>query len=255
MRYAAILFIVLALQVCAPEAQNSQQGNGAAARNDKAAGAAEKRAVRRVVCIDPGHPSEVSSGRVEQNGTNETLIAWSVALKLQKALEERGYEVVMTKAAEGELVKNKERALVANRADADLMVRLHCDASIERGYAIYYPDRQGRAKDGTRGPSPQVIEASRLAAEAIHAGMREGLGDALTDNGVRTDFQTKVGRDQGGALTGSIFSDVPVVTIEMVVLSNALDAEFIKAEEGQQRMADAIADGIDNFLKTAKIKN
>ncbi|HEX5707392.1 MAG TPA: N-acetylmuramoyl-L-alanine amidase [Pyrinomonadaceae bacterium] len=244
MRYAAILTFLLALQVCAPEAQNSQKSKDAG----KAA-AAERAAPRRVVCIDPGHPSEVSSGRVEQNGTNETLVAWSVALKLQKALEERGYEVVLTKSAEGELVRNKDRALVANRADADLMVRLHCDASIESGYAIYYPDREGRARDGTRGPAPHVIEASRRAAESIHAGMRAGLGDALNDNGVRTDYQTKVGRDQGGALTGSIFSDVPVVTIEMVVLSDPDDAAFIKAEEGQQRMASSIADGITRFFK------
>jgi N-acetylmuramoyl-L-alanine amidase len=243
MRYAAILIFVLALQVCAPEAQNSQKRQEAGER-----AAAENMAARRVVCIDPGHPSEVSSGRVEQNGTNETLIAWSVALKLRRALEERGYEVVMTKSAEGELVRNRDRALVANRADADLMVRLHCDASVERGYAIYYPDRQGQAKDGTRGPAPHVIESSRRAAEAVHEGMRAGLGDVLNDNGVRTDYQTKVGRDQGGALTGSIFSDVPVVTIEMVVLSDPRDAAFIKTEEGQQRMASSIADGVTRFL-------
>lgn len=245
MRYAATLLFVLALQLCAPEAQNGQKPKEAADRKATAQDAA-----RRVVCIDPGHPSEVSSGRVEQNGTNETAVAWSVALKLRRALEERGYEVVMTKSAEGELVKNRDRALAANRAGADLMVRLHCDASIERGYAVYYPDREGRAKDGTRGPAPHVVESSRRAAEAVHAGMREGLAGALNDNGVRTDFQTKVGRDQGGALTGSIFSDVPVVTVEMVVLSDPGDAAFIKTEEGQQRMASSIADGITRFLSS-----
>lgn len=245
MRYAATLLFVLALQLCAPEAQNGQKPKEAA---DGKAAAADRAAPRRVVCIDPGHPSEVSSGRVEQNGTNETAVAWAVALKLRRALEERGYEVVMTKAAEGEVVRNKDRALVANRAGADLMVRLHCDASIERGYAVYYPDREGRAKDGTRGPAPHVIDSSRRAAEAIHAGMREGLAGALNDNGVRTDFQTKVGRDQGGALTGSIFSEVPVVTVEMVVLSDPEDAAFIKTDEGQQRMASSIADGVTRFL-------
>ena len=78
--------------------------------------------------------------------------------------------------------------------------------------------------------------------------MAEGLSGALRDNGVRTDYQTKVGREQGGALTGSIFSEVPVVTVEMVVLSDRDDAEFIKAEAGQRRMAAAIADGIARFV-------
>ena len=53
-------------------------------------------------------------------------------------------------------------------------------------------------------------------------------------------------------LTGSIFSEVPVVTIEMVVLSDASDAEFIKTEEGQRRMADSIADGVTRFVAPAK---
>ena len=183
-----------------------------------------------------------------QNGTSEAHVDWVVASKLREALEARGYEVVLTKSAEEELVRNKERALVANRARAALMIRLHCDASAERGFAVYYPDRKGKAKDGTVGPGPDVIEGSRRAAEAVHAGLAEGLRGALNDNGVRTDYQTKVGRDQGGALTGSIFSDVPVVTVEMVVLSQASDADFIKTEEGQRRMAESLAEGVSRYV-------
>jgi len=37
-----------------------------------------------VVCIDPGHPSEVNSGMTVQNGTTETHIDWVVAQQLQK---------------------------------------------------------------------------------------------------------------------------------------------------------------------------
>jgi N-acetylmuramoyl-L-alanine amidase len=213
-----------------------------------AAAAGKARAARTVIAIDPGHPSEVASGRGEQNGTNETRVAWEVALKLRARLEARGYEVVLTKSAEDELVRNRDRATVANRARAALMVRLHCDASVERGFAVYYPDRQGRTKDGRVGPPARVVEASGRAARAIHAGMKEVLEGRLEDNGVRTDFQTKVGREQGGALTGSIFSEVPVVTVEMVVLSDAGDAEFIKAEAGQQKMAEAIAGGVARFV-------
>jgi N-acetylmuramoyl-L-alanine amidase len=194
----------------------------------------------------------VASGRNVQNGTSETEVDWAVAEKLRAALEARGYEVVMTKSSEEELVRNKDRALIANRARAALMLRLHCDASAARGFAVYYPDRQGRAKDGSVGPARDVIEESRRAAEAVHAGLAEGLRGALDDNGVRTDYQTKVGRDQGGALTGSIFSEVPVVTIEMVTLSDPSDAEFIKTEEGQRRMAESIADGVGRFVAPAK---
>src|SRR5205085_3133053 len=237
--------LLVALQLCAPAAQVKRGvSKGAPPPAAKTADAP----ARTVVCIDPGHPSEVASGKNIQNGTSEAHVDWAVAAKLRELLEARGYEVVMTKEAEDELVRNKDRALVANRARAALMIRLHCDASEERGYAVYYPDRQGRAKDGTTGPSQDVIEGSRRAAEAVHSALAENLAGALNDNGVRTDNQTKVGREQGGALTGSIFSGLPVVTIEMVVLSSPQDAEFIKTEAGQQRMAEAIADGITRFV-------
>ncbi|HEX8499470.1 MAG TPA: N-acetylmuramoyl-L-alanine amidase [Pyrinomonadaceae bacterium] len=249
MRLLTPLALLLLLLACATATQHRKEPRRPPAKGaevSKAAGA------RTVVCIDPGHPSEVASGQNVQNGTSEAEVDWAVAERLREALEARGYEVVLTKSAEGELVRNKERALIANRAGAALMLRLHCDASAERGFAVYYPDRRGRAKDGTTGPAPDVIEESRRAAEAVHAGLAEGLRGVLDDNGVRTDYQTKVGREQGGALTGSIFSRVPVVTIEMVTLSDPSDAEFIKTEEGRRRMAESIADGVARYVAPTK---
>jgi N-acetylmuramoyl-L-alanine amidase len=194
------------------------------------------------VCIDPGHPSEVNSGKSVQNGATETHIDWVVALKLRKCLVDLRYTVVMTKSFEDELVKNKDRAIKANEANADLAVRLHCDSSPDSGYALYYPDRQGTAQ-GKTGPSADVMSQSKSAAELLHKGMVTVLAGKLKNGGVRGDSKTLVGSKQG-ALTGSIFSRVPVVTIEMVVLSNAADAAFIKTEAGQQQMADAIAAGV-----------
>lgn len=248
MKFLTALVLLLALTPCAPAVQVKK----ANPKSPSAPPKAKLESARTIICIDPGHPSEVASGKNMQNGTSEAHIDWAIATKLRDVLESEGYEVVLTKTAEDELVRNKDRALIANRANAALMIRLHCDASAERGYAVYYPDRKGRAKDGSTGPTQDVIEASRRAAGAVHSAMAENLSDALNDNGVRTDNDTKVGREQGGALTGSIFSDVPVVTIEMVVLSDAQDAEFIKAEAGQQRMAQAIAEGVARFVGPAK---
>lgn len=205
-------------------------------------GTQEATAKRTVVCIDPGHPSEVNSGLEVQNGTTETHIDWVVAQKLQKLLTAQGIKVVMTKSAEKQLVKNKERALIANRAGADLMVRLHCDSSPHEGYAIYYPDRKGTTQ-GKTGPSQEVMDRSREAAQALDRAMGKGLNGMLKNNGVLGDSKTFVGGKQG-ALTGSIFSEVPVVTIEMVVLSNKADAALIQTAVAQNRMAQAIADGV-----------
>ena len=73
------------------------------------------------------------------------------------------------------------------------------------------------------------------------------LAGKLKDGGVRGDSKTAIGGQQG-ALTGSIFSEVPVVLVEMVTLSNARDAAFIKDAKGQALMARAIAHGIGRYV-------
>jgi N-acetylmuramoyl-L-alanine amidase len=175
----------------------------------------------------------------------EVRVAWQVALRLRDILSEAGYRVVMTKARENQLVRNADRARIANRAEAVLLVRLHADAAAGSGFAVYYPDRKGTAQ-GVTGPDQAVIGASRRAAEVVREAMAVQLRTKLRDGGIRGDSRTLIGSRQG-ALTGSIFSKVPVVTIEMVVLSSRSDAAFIVSDSGQALMAHAIAAGIRRF--------
>ena len=199
-----------------------------------------------VIVIDPGHPSEVSAGATMQNGTTEVRMAWEVARRLQRLLTAHGYRVSLTKSAERELVTNVARAEIGNRAGAALVVRLHLDASADSGYALYHPDRVATVQ-GRTGPSGDVIARSRAAAESIHVSMARRLAGKLKDGGVRGDSRTAVGARQG-ALTGSVFSNVPVVLVEMATLSNARDARFIRSAAGQSLMAQALAEGIGRFV-------
>jgi N-acetylmuramoyl-L-alanine amidase len=155
----------------------------------------------------------------------------------------------MTKPAEHTIVTNVERAKVGNAAKAALVIRLHCDASPDSGYAIYHPDRQATVK-GHTGPSADVIRESAAAAESVHVSMSRALRGRLKDGGVRGDSRTFIGGKQG-ALTGSVFSNVPVVLVEMVTLSNARDAAFIEEPAGQSLMAQAIANGITRYVPAA----
>lgn len=206
-----------------------------------------------VVCIDPGHPSEVNRATNVQNGLKEVEVVYDVALKLKALLENPDdpiARVVMTRnfrGGTGKIVTNKKRAEIANEAGAALLLRLHCDSGKDSGFAIYYPDRVGKAKDGKTGPSKEVIADSGKAAKAFHAGMSELITD-VKDNGVMGDSATYIGSKQG-ALTGSIYSKVPALTIEMVFLSNADDAKIIGSEEGQNMMAAALCGGVIRTLE------
>lgn len=252
-KLAAIALLMFCFQGCLAQSQATQSNQSAEAAgsnqaqhaNDPVKPSSQK--PKSVVCIDPGHPSETSAGNTLQNGTTEVHIVWVVALKLKALLEAEDIKVVMTKAKETEVVTNKQRAMIANQANAAIMIRLHCDASTDSGFAVYSPDRQGTVQ-GMTGPSQEVIERSKVAADLVHKGMASALAGVLKDGGVRGDSKTFVGSKQG-ALTGSIFSEVPAVLVEMVVLSNKDDAEFIKSEAGQMKMAKAIAEGITLYLK------
>jgi N-acetylmuramoyl-L-alanine amidase len=65
----------------------------------------------------------------------------------------------------------------------------------------------------------------------------------LKDNGLRGDEETLIGGRQG-ALTGSIFSKVPTVLVEMVFLTNSKDAEWIRQEGNKKAMARSLATAI-----------
>lgn len=197
----------------------------------------------RTICIDPGHPSETSAGTSGPSGVSENHINWVVALKLKANLEAAGATVVMTKQSENEKVTNRRRAEIANAANADIMIRLHCDAASGRGYALYAPDQQG-TKYGVTGPSQSVIDRSTAAMGRLYEGMKSVLTGTLPGRGTHGDSATYVGSRQG-ALTGSIFSQVPTVTVEMCVLTNAQDEAFIDSEAGQSKMVDALRAGLE----------
>ncbi len=206
-----------------------------------------------VICIDPGHPSEVNRATNVQNGLKEVEVVYDVAIKLKRLLEDADNpiaRVVMTRdfrSGNGKIITNKKRAEIANAANASLLLRLHCDSGKNSGYTIYYPNKVGKAADGKTGPSKQVITDSSIAAKAFHTGMAEII-TKLKDNGISGDSSTYIGSKQG-ALTGSIYSKVPTLTIEMVFLSNANDAKFIGSDEGKQMMAEALMNGVVKVLE------
>lgn len=201
-----------------------------------------------VICIDPGHPSETSAGTSSRDHKlSERHVNWIEATKLRALLINAGAKVVLTKTYEEELVTNRERAEIANRAHANLLLRLHCDAGPQSGICTFYPDRQG-TRFGVIGPSRDIIERSRDAARLFQPAVAKALSGSLPDLGIKGDSATFVGGKQG-ALTGSIFAEVPALTVEMCVLTNLHDYAFIRTPKGQVAMANALRAGVEAFAK------
>jgi N-acetylmuramoyl-L-alanine amidase len=204
-----------------------------------AAGAAA--ATAQTICLDPGHPSENGSG-TRGKKTTEVAVAWKVASRVRELLVQDGYRVTLTKTRPEQSVTNRARAETANRSGADLLLRLHCDAAGGTGFGVYYPAHSGKVK-GASGPSAAVRRQSAKLAKPFHRAMADALKGIHRDRGLMTDRQTAIGARQG-ALTGSIFSKVPVILVELAVLTNPKDEAFVLSKSGFESLCQALRKGV-----------
>ncbi|MES1147523.1 MAG: N-acetylmuramoyl-L-alanine amidase [bacterium] len=196
------------------------------------------------ICLDPGHPSENGSG-AEAKGLTEMELVWDVSKRAEKLLNESSnprFKVVMTKDSLNHKVTNRKRADIANECHADLCLRIHADSGGRSGIATYYPDRQARVQ-GHLGPSKDVIAKSSALAPVFHSAMVGSLGDVLPNLGCLSEQKTFIGGKQG-ALTGSVFSEVPVFLVELCAVDNKHDAAFAKTSNGRDAFAYALVAGV-----------
>ncbi len=125
-----------------------------------------------VVVIDPGHqarsnsaPEPIGPGAKEvkpkvtggatgvKTRIPEYEIVLQISMNLKKRLEAQGVKVVMTRSTNDVNLPNSERADTANRAKADLFVRVHADGSPESktaGMSTLYPGKNRWTKADRR---------------------------------------------------------------------------------------------------------
>jgi N-acetylmuramoyl-L-alanine amidase len=202
-----------------------------------------------VVVIDAGHQGKANlrrepigpGSRIKKpavaGGTSgvathkaESLVNLQVALKLRAQLEARGVKVIMVRTSQKANVPNSRRALIANRAGADLFIRLHCDAagSRTRGVLTLVP-----GKNRWTGP---IVARSARAGSAVHRAVLSATG--AKDRGItrRTD------------MAGFNWSKVPCVIVEMGVMTNRADDRLLASPAYQAKLATGIADGAFAYL-------
>jgi N-acetylmuramoyl-L-alanine amidase len=219
----------------------------------KGSEAAEKPAEQFVVCVDPGHqersdstPEPIGPGSKETKpsvtgGTTgvETRLAeyeavLQISMNLKKRLEAQGVKVVMTRTTNDVNLSNSQRAAIANKAHADLFVRVHADgnpSSELAGISTLYPGPN-------RWTRPIVAESKRAAKSVQHSVVVE---TGAIDRGAvpRTD------------LSGFNYSKVPAVLIECGFMSNPVEDRLLASPHYQDKLASGIASGVVAYLRSA----
>jgi N-acetylmuramoyl-L-alanine amidase len=173
------------------------------------------------VVIDAGHGGK-DPGASSVLGFYEKGINLSVANKVARLLEQRGLRVKMTRT-DDYFVELEDRAALANDLDADLFVSIHSDSfpkSSRRGYTIYI--------------ARSASSSSRQAANAISRSMS---GTGLNSFGVQTAGYHVLTGTRG-----------PAVLVELGYLSNRSEATLLRSSSFQNRLAQAVADGISDYF-------
>jgi len=205
-----------------------------------------------VVCIDPGHQARADSSqepvgpgasetkpkvaggtRGVATGIPESETVLAISLKLRDELEKRGITVVMVRETQDVNIANSERAAIANNANADLFLRLHCDGANSQsahGLSTLVP-----ASNRWTGP---IVGPSRTAADIVHKAVVAATG--AKDNGVveRSD------------LSGFNWATVPTILVEMGFMTNPAEDERLNDPAYQQRLAEGMAEGTVEYLRS-----
>lgn len=188
---------------------------------------------KELIVIDAGHGG-FDPGKVGTAGTLEKEINLMIALKLQKVLEDSGYRTIMTRETDTALCD----AGVSRKKAADLKARVNMIN--ENKPALTVSIHQNSYSSGTKGA--QVFyyknsEESHAFATVLQETVKEMIGDGNHRVEKANDSYYMLKKTEG------IFA-----IIECGFLSNPQEEVLLNSDDYQQKMAEAIAEGIEKYL-------
>lgn len=202
--------------------------------------------LRRIV-LDPGHGGKDDGGSNAALGLKEKALTLDIARRLKPLLEQRGYEVFLTRDRDV-FIELPERAAIANRLGADLFVSIHFNAASDpaaKGAETFAMTPVGQPSSNATAfhrsqnqshPGNRAEDWSELAAFQMQQALVSALG--LQDRGVRRS-RFAVLRDLNG----------PGILVEGAFMSNPQEARHLTQPASRQRLAEVYAEGIVNYHK------
>lgn len=188
---------------------------------------------KELIIIDAGHGG-FDPGKVGTTGTLEKDINLMIAQKIKVVLEESGYTVVMTRETDMALcdASAKKKKLEDLKARVSLIN--------EKKPALTISIHQNSYSAGTKGAQVFYYKNSE-ESHAFATIMQETVKEVMDDGNHRVEK----GNDSYYMLkkTEGIFA-----IIECGFLSNPQEEVLLNSDNYQQKMAEAIAEGIENFL-------
>ena len=220
------------------------------------------------VVLDAGHGGHDSGNR--GNGYYEKKIALNIALKIGKKLEKiKGFNVIYTRKSDV-FVELIQRANIANKANADLFLSIHCDAFTsskvfgagtfvlglhenERNFkvaqkensVIFLEENYEKNYDGFNPNDPESVISLLLMQQTY---LDQSI---IAANSIQKSFVSNLKRkDRTVKQAGFVvlkYTYMPSVLVETGFLTNSSEGAYLNSSKGQANMADALAKAIINY--------
>lgn len=233
-----------------------------------------------VVVLDAGHGGH-DTGNIG-NGYKESEIALNIVLKVGAELEKLPNVKVIYTRKTNVFIELRERAAIANRADADLFVSVHCNAHKSQAYGtetfvlglhksqanfevakkenevIYLEDNYQEKYGGFDPNAPESLIGMILMQEE-YLDQSILLASLVQNNIVNNLKQNDRSVKQAGfwVLHNTY---MPSVLIETGFLTNKKEGAYLNSAKGQTEMAREIGNAIKSYINsisatTEKIKD
>ena len=211
--------------------------------------------VRKIV-IDPGHGSK-DPGAVSSFGKEKSVVL-SLSKILRDLLINKGYDVRMTRETD-RFIPLQNRPKFANDQTADLFLSIHANANknpkasgIETYYLALASDTSASetASRENIGASYSIQELDLLVSKILHESKSEE-SRRLAER-VQSELIYATGSINRGVKHAPfvvlIGAKVPAILIEIGFLSNEIEAKKLITIEYQQKLATAIASGVEDYV-------
>jgi N-acetylmuramoyl-L-alanine amidase len=222
------------------------------------------------VVLDAGHGG--GDEGTAHNGYKEKNIVLNVALKIGKILEnEPGFNVVYTRKSDV-FIELRERANIANKADADLFISIHCNG-VKNAESAYGTETfvMGLSRSAVNLEVARK-ENSVITLEKDYKVKYKGFNPDNPDTSIGIALAQEESLSQSIVLAGKISDNfkslkkndrgikqiplwvldataMPGVLIELGFISNRAEGAYLNSDNGQDEIAKSIAEAIISYKK------
>ncbi len=193
-----------------------------------------------VIIIDPGHGGE-DGGTQSYDGTLEKKINLEISMKINELLLTEGFTTVLTR--EGDyMIYDESASTQREKKVSDIHNRM--EIVEENGECILLSVHQNYFTESKYSGTQVFYSKNNPDSEVLADEIQKSVVSALQPDNTR---QIK---ESGTDIYLLYHSQVPSVMVECGFMSNEAETEKLKDEDYQQKMAEAIVEGLLNYLES-----